>query len=187
MNEPVVLYEKDKRIGRITLNRPDVLNAINNEMPKAIQDAVEKANADDDVHVIVLSGAGRAFSAGYDLTLYAQASGEDDLTQKMPWDPMKDYALMMGNTEYFMSLWRSFKPVICRIQGFAVAGADRKFVWADAKIEGDRVVVSSAEVTKPVAVRYAWANNPQVNLVNSAGLPASPFRTDDWIEPIGGR
>jgi sialate O-acetylesterase len=73
------------------------------------------------------------------------------------------------------------------VKGFAVAGADRKFVWAEAKIEGDRVIVSSAEVKEPVAVRYAWANNPAVNLVNSAGLPASPFRTDDWVEPIGDR
>ncbi len=72
-------------------------------------------------------------------------------------------------------------------KGFAVAGADKKFVWAEARIEGDRVIVSSKQVKKPVAVRYAWANNPDVNLVNSQGLPASPFRTDDWIEPIAAR
>ncbi|MHC4169424.1 MAG: sialate O-acetylesterase [Planctomycetota bacterium] len=66
------------------------------------------------------------------------------------------------------------------LAGFAVAGADRKFVWADAKIAGETLVVSSAEVKAPVAVRYAWAPNPNCNLYNSAGLPASPFRTDDW-------
>lgn len=65
-------------------------------------------------------------------------------------------------------------------RGFAIAGADRKFVWASAHIEGDSVVVSSPEVKQPVAVRYAWADNPQGNLYNSAGLPAAPFRTDDW-------
>ena len=58
---------------------------------------------------------------------------------------------------------------------------------AEARIEGDRVIVSSEQVKKQVAVRYAWANNPEVNLVNSKGLPASPFRTDDWIEPIAAR
>jgi len=64
--------------------------------------------------------------------------------------------------------------------GFAIAGPDRKFVWARAKIEGDTVVVWSPEVPNPVAVRYAWADNPICNLYNKAGLPASPFRTDDW-------
>ena len=66
------------------------------------------------------------------------------------------------------------------LKGFAVAGADKKFVWADAAIEGNKVVVSSAKVPQPAAVRYAWANNPVCNLYNGAGLPASPFRTDDW-------
>jgi sialate O-acetylesterase len=73
------------------------------------------------------------------------------------------------------------------LKGFAVAGADRRFVWADAKIEGNRVIVSSPEVKKPVAVRYAWGSHPPVNLVNSADLPASPFRSDEWVEPITGR
>ena len=66
------------------------------------------------------------------------------------------------------------------LKGFAVAGADRKFAWADAKIEGDTVVVSSDKVSEPAAVRYGWANNPVCNLYNKEGLPASPFRTDDW-------
>lgn len=71
-----------------------------------------------------------------------------------------------------------------RLTGFAIAGEDRKFVFADAKIEGtDTVVVSSGEVAKPVAVRYAWASNPEASLFNSAGLPASPFRTDAWDNP----
>jgi sialate O-acetylesterase len=66
------------------------------------------------------------------------------------------------------------------IKGFALAGEDRKFHWADATIEGDHVVVSSAAVAEPVAIRYGWADNPDCNLVNSAGLPASPFRSDKW-------
>lgn len=68
-----------------------------------------------------------------------------------------------------------------KLTGFAVAGADRKFVWADAQITGkDRVVVSSASVSEPVAVRYGWADYPVVNLFSQAGLPVSPFRTDDF-------
>jgi sialate O-acetylesterase len=70
-----------------------------------------------------------------------------------------------------------------KVKGFAIAGIDRRFVWADAEIQGEDVVVSSPEVAKPVAVRYAWDDDPECNLVNSAGLPASPFRTDQW--PIG--
>ena len=66
------------------------------------------------------------------------------------------------------------------LKGFAIAGEDRKWVWADARIEGDTVIVSSPAVKAPVAVRYAWADNPAAPLVNGAGLPASPFRTDDW-------
>ena len=64
---------------------------------------------------------------------------------------------------------------------FQIAGADEKFVDADAKVDGDSVIVSSPQVSAPVAVRYAWDNYPDTaNLVNGAGLPAGPFRTDDW-------
>lgn len=67
------------------------------------------------------------------------------------------------------------------VKGFSIAGADKKFVWAKAYIDGNNVVVFSDKVTNPVAVRYAWANNPDDNdLVNGYGLLASPFRTDDW-------
>ncbi len=66
------------------------------------------------------------------------------------------------------------------LKGFAIAGADKKFVWAKAKIEGNEVIVWSSKIKNPVAVRYAWASNPICNLYNGAELPASPFRTDTW-------
>ncbi|MCX6895174.1 MAG: sialate O-acetylesterase [Verrucomicrobia bacterium] len=66
------------------------------------------------------------------------------------------------------------------LKGFVVAGADKAWKPATARIAGDKVIVSSAEVKSPVAVRYAWENWPTCNLYNGAGLPASPFRTDDW-------
>ena len=67
------------------------------------------------------------------------------------------------------------------LRGFAIAGSDQKFVWAKAYIEGDKVIVYSDAVSQPVAVRYAWADNPDdANLYNKEGLPASPFRSDDW-------
>ncbi len=66
------------------------------------------------------------------------------------------------------------------LKGFAIAGEDKKFVWANARIEGKTIVVSSPEVHNPVAVRYGWSKNPPVNLYNKESLPASPFRTDNW-------
>lgn len=66
------------------------------------------------------------------------------------------------------------------LKGFGIAGADGKFVWARAVIEGKTILVSSDEVKTPVAVRYNWADNPAGNLYNKEGLPASPFRTDTW-------
>lgn len=66
------------------------------------------------------------------------------------------------------------------VKGFVIAGEDKKFVWANAVIDGNTVVVSSPEVSEPKAVRYGWANNPPCTLYNQEGLPAVPFRTDDW-------
>lgn len=68
-----------------------------------------------------------------------------------------------------------------KLKGFVIAGPDRKFRWANAVVDGDRIVVSEGKVKTPLAVRYAWADNPYwANLINREGLPASPFRTDDW-------
>ena len=126
-----VLYEKDGRIGRITLNRPDVMNAIDNDLPGELAAAVARADADPGVHVMVLSGNGKAFCAGYDL------NDPDQFVQDMPWDPMQDYAFMWANTEHFMSLWRAMKPVICKVHGFAVAGGSDIALCADITIMGE--------------------------------------------------
>ncbi|KZK98171.1 MULTISPECIES: crotonase/enoyl-CoA hydratase family protein [unclassified Pseudovibrio] len=117
-----VLYEKDGRIARITLNRPEVMNAIDMDIPQELAACVARANSDDGVHVIVLGGNGPAFCAGYDLTAYAETEGSNPGVQEMPWDPMKDYAFMKQNTDLFMSLWRSYRPVIAKVHGHAVAG-----------------------------------------------------------------
>ena len=66
------------------------------------------------------------------------------------------------------------------IEGFAIAGEDKEFKWAKAYLEGNQVIVYSEEVPNPVAIRYSWSNNPDVNLYNSSGLPSAPFRTDNW-------
>jgi enoyl-CoA hydratase len=122
MDYTYVLYERRGRVAHITLNRPERLNAIHPEMPGEIRAAVEEANADDEVHVIVLSGKGNAFCSGYDLKIYAEASGPNAVSQDMPWDPMVDYKLMKRFTDDFHSLWRSDKPTICKVHGYAFAG-----------------------------------------------------------------
>lgn len=138
-----VLYEKDGRIARITLNRPDVLNAIDDDVPVLLAQAVERADADPGVHVMVLSGAGRAFCAGYDLTYYAEAAaGEGNaITQEMPWDPIKDYRFMWRNTQHFMALWRAMKPVVCKVHGFAVAGGSDIALCSDMVIMAEEAQI----------------------------------------------
>ena len=111
------------RIARLLLNRPDHYNAINDEMPREIRAAVEWANAEPAIHVIVVEGAGKGFCGGYDLAGYAEQQIEHPCQQEAhPWDPMADYAVMKRNTEDFMSLWRSPKPTIAKVHGAAVAG-----------------------------------------------------------------
>jgi len=104
-----VLYERDGRIGRITLNRPGVLNAIDADMPRELVAAVEEADADAGVHVMLLSGAGRAFCAGYD-----RADHDDGPSGGSTVD-----------TGAFLSLFRAMKPVVCKVHGVAVAGGGR--------------------------------------------------------------
>lgn len=67
-----------------------------------------------------------------------------------------------------------------KLKGFAIAGKEKQYVWADARIDGNKVIVWNSNIKEPLAVRYAWANNPICNLYNSVGLPAAPFRTDNW-------
>ncbi|MEM1403404.1 MAG: crotonase/enoyl-CoA hydratase family protein [Pseudomonadota bacterium] len=117
-----VLYEANDRVATLTLNRPERLNAISAELPSDLRAAVERADDDPDVHVIVLQGAGKGFCGGYDLVDYAEMPGEMHGNQDMPWDPTLDYRMMSRNTEDFMSLWRASKPTIARVHGAAAAG-----------------------------------------------------------------
>ena len=128
---PKVLYEKDGRIGRITLNRPEKLNAIDDDVPGELAAAVGEAGSDPGIHVIILSGKGKAFCGGYDLSAYAEGEGPNSVFQGQNWDPLKDYAFMWKNTQQFMSLWRCPKPVLCKVHGFAVGGGSDIALCAD--------------------------------------------------------
>ena len=113
----------NRRVARLLLDRPERLNAINEDMPREIRAAVEWAKAQDEVHVIVVEGAGKGFCGGYDLSQFGEGQIDHPCQQeRMPWDPMVDYAHMKRNTEDFMALWRSPKPTIAKVHGHAVAG-----------------------------------------------------------------
>ncbi|MGH8924782.1 MAG: crotonase/enoyl-CoA hydratase family protein [Acidimicrobiia bacterium] len=114
-------YDTAGRVATITLNRPQRLNAIDLGMPGEIAAAVNGAETDPAVHVVVITGAGRAFCSGYDLKEFAEQA-DAPYSQPMPWDPMIDYAMMSANTAHFMSLWRCHKPTIAKVRGYAVAG-----------------------------------------------------------------
>ena len=136
-----VLYEKDGLIGRVTLNRPEKLNAINDDMPRDLEEAITLANDDPDISVIILSGNGKAFCSGYDLSEYAKGNELNKFTQKMPWDPIKDYQTMWNDTQHFMSIWKSLKPVICKVHGFAIAGGSDIALCSDMIIMADNAEI----------------------------------------------
>ena len=108
-----------------------------------------------------------------------RAYGKSDLVYSGPlYDSMK---IEVNKVRIkFKNIGGGLKAEGKRLTGFSMASDFRRFVWADAVIEGDSVVVWTDEVKWPAAVRYAWADNPECNLCNQEGLPASPFRTDNW-------
>jgi enoyl-CoA hydratase len=118
--------EKDTtnpRVARLLLNRPERMNAITEDTPRDIRAAINWAAAEDEVHVIVVEGAGKGFCGGYDLNFFGQGDIDHPCQQeRLPWDPMVDYAYMKRDTEDFMSLWRSPKPTIAKVHGYAAAG-----------------------------------------------------------------
>ncbi|MEZ4226522.1 MAG: crotonase/enoyl-CoA hydratase family protein [Polyangiaceae bacterium] len=141
-----IRYETKDRVATITLNRPERLNAIDLHMPREIRAAVERAGRDDAIHVIVITGEGRAFCAGYDLLEYAETKGENPGVQSMPWDPTVDFRHMYQNTVDFQSLWRSHKPTVAKVRGYAVAGG------SDIALSCDLVVMAEdAKIGYPPA------------------------------------
>jgi enoyl-CoA hydratase len=161
--DSVVLYERDGRVARITLNRPARGNGINGPLIRELAACVERADLDPEVHVMLLSGNGPGFCGGYDLIESAEGMGEaaasgagGGLPPGSPvdpavvaanhdpsrtWDPMVDYAMMGRNVRAFMSLFHCGKPVVCSVHGFCVAGgtdmalcSDLLVIAEDAKI-----------------------------------------------------
>lgn len=149
-------YEVDGRIARITLNRPERGNGITMDMPRELEDCVERANLDPKVHVIALAGNGSGFCGGYDLVDSAEGQLKGDADEHRPqgspldpmvqaqnhqpnsnWDPTTDYAMMGRNVKRFMSLFHSEKPVVCKVHGFCVAGGTDMALCSDLLVIAD--------------------------------------------------
>jgi len=144
MSEPTVLYNEHDSIAVITLNRPEKLNALTNDMIQGVADAIATATASANVGAIVLRGAGASLTAGYDLSSIQEFSGATqpdtwDTPYDAPgpeprpgnWDPVRDYQFMNHNVRRFMSLWECPKPVIAGITGWAIGGATDLVMCAD--------------------------------------------------------
>jgi enoyl-CoA hydratase len=150
-------YETDDRIARITLNRPERGNGLTRALIDELAAAVERADLDPAVHVIVLAGNRKGFCGGYDLVDSAEGLGGGDARPdgspldpavmaanhdpRGTWDPMVDHAMMSRNVKAFMSLFECTTPVVCKVHGFCVAGgtdlalcSDLLVIAADAKI-----------------------------------------------------
>ena len=128
------------------MNRPEQLNTIVPPMPDEIEAAVGLAERDPDVKVIVLRGAGRAFSGGYDFGGGFQHWGDSMMTDGQ-WDPGKDFAMVTaretGPTQKFMAIWRASKPVIAQVHGWCVGGASDYALCADIVIASDDAVIGT--------------------------------------------
>jgi len=152
-------YERDGRIARITLDRPERGNGITLEMPRELAACVEQANLDPEVHVIALAGNGSGFCGGYDLVASAERLGEggfgggpdgsplDPLVQAKnhdptgTWDPVVDYQMMSRNVRGFMSLFWSEKPVVCKLHGYCVAGGTDMALCSDLLVVEEEVKI----------------------------------------------
>jgi enoyl-CoA hydratase len=115
-----VLYERDGAVATLTLSRPERLNAIVPELIDDLETALDRAEADDEIRVVRLRGAGRAFCAGYDIGWGAESMQEAEAGA--PWDPIADQRMMSRYVRAYMRLWRSPRPVIAQVHGFCVGG-----------------------------------------------------------------
>ena len=141
-----LLYKTEPPVATITLNRPEHLNTIVPPMPDEIETAIGLAERDNNIKVIVLRGAGRAFSGGYDFGGGFKHWG-DAMNTDGRWDPGKDFAMVgareTGPTQKFMAIWRASKPVIAQVHGWCVGGASDYALCADIVIASDDAVIGT--------------------------------------------
>jgi enoyl-CoA hydratase len=117
-----VLYEEDGSLAYVTFNRPEKLNTLNGALLDAFEKVIDRAAQSDAVRAIILRGAGRAFSAGYDLNPSGLRVAPEVQRPNRRWDPVRDYQNMSRNVRRFMKLWEVPKPVIAQVHGWCVGG-----------------------------------------------------------------
>lgn len=154
MTYETILYESKGRIATITLNRPEQFNAIRPPLPDELEQAVAEANADANVRVIVLKGAGKAFCAGFDFSGGLEHfTGWAGQSTSEPWDPGKDMMMVLspfkGPVPKFMSIWRSPKPVIAQVHGWCVGGGSDMALLCD-------VIVASEDARFGTPYSRVW-------------------------------
>ena len=141
-----ILYAAAGPVAKITLNRPERLNTIVPPMPDEVEDAVARATRDEQVKVIVLRGAGRAFCAGYDFGGGFKHWGEA-VESDGRWDPGKDFvfatAPQLAPTQKLMSIWRCPKPVIAQVHGWCVGGGSDFALCADLVVASEDAVIGT--------------------------------------------
>jgi enoyl-CoA hydratase len=141
-----ILYSAEGPVATVTLNRPEALNTIVPPMPDEVEDAVARATREEQVKVIVLRGAGRAFCAGYDFGGGFRHWGEA-LETEGRWDPGKDFAmatsLQLSPTQKLMSVWRTPKPVIAQVHGWCVGGGSDFALCADLVVASEDAVIGT--------------------------------------------
>jgi enoyl-CoA hydratase len=141
-----LLYKTDGPVATVTLNRPEHLNTIIPPMPDEIEKAIGLAERDPTIKVIVLRGAGRAFSGGYDFG-GGFHQWDESITTDGGWDPGKDFVVMTARTtsphQKFLAIWRASKPVIAQVHGWCVGGASDYALSADIVIASDDAVIGT--------------------------------------------
>ena len=179
---PYVLYEVAGPVARITLNRPERGNGITRGLLEELESAVERADLDPAVRVLLLAGSGSGFCGGYDLVVAAEGQG---LSEREPavsgspldpaviaqnhqpgktWDPMLDYAMMSRNVRSFMALQRCTKPVVCKVHGFCVAGGTDLALCSDLLVaaQDTKIGYPPARVWgSPTTAMWAYRLGPQ--------------------------
>jgi enoyl-CoA hydratase len=173
------------RVARITFNRPEKLNAITFHTPGEIRRAVEAANACDAIHVIVLQGAGAAFCAGYDISLFAEGMEDHPCKQESePWDPMVDYRTMRSYTDDFMSLWHSHKPTIARVHKYAIAGGSDIALCCDQVVMEDSARIGYMPVRVwgcPTTAHWTYRLGPErAKRMTLTGDLIDGIKAADW-------
>jgi enoyl-CoA hydratase len=196
-------YERDGRVARITLDRPERGNGITLEMPRELSACVERANLDPQVHVLALAGNGSGFCGGYDLVASAEAMSEgfgvdqahqgsalDPRVQAANhdpdrvWDPVIDFQMMSRNVRGFMSLFHSEKPVLCKVHGFCVAGGTDMALCSDLLVVEDAAKIGYPPARVwgvPTTALWSWRIGPaRAKRLLLTGDSISGVEAADW-------